>query len=414
MRILFFSNVFPNPLQPTKGPFNLAMVRALSCDHEVHVVSPVSWLDEFRGWWNRRPGIPFGQPVDSAGYSVEFARYYYLPRVLRSCYGEFLEWSVRTALDRRIAQFRPDAIVSYWVHPDGDVAVRAAHRAGIPAIVMTGGSDVLVYGRQGARRSQILRVLHEADSVVTVSRNLAEVLATDGIDRSKLHVIPRGVDRDVFSPGNRDAARLRLGLPPGRRTVIAVGRLVPVKGFDVLIRAIGRLNQSGFPVDCHILGGGELRDKLTAEIAQQNLSDQVFLHGAINQADLPDWYRAADLTVLSSLSEGIPNVLLESISCGTPFVATNVGGVSEIADASLHRLVPAGSYADLALAIHDSFKSSNAKKRDGHAPAFQPLSWNESANQLAAVIESCRTACGRPDASVVPVTESGELLEVAG
>jgi teichuronic acid biosynthesis glycosyltransferase TuaC len=390
MRILFFSNVFPNPGQPTKGPFNRALVEALAGEHDVHVVSPIGWLDEFRARFGRRQSVRFGKVYREGTYSVEYVRFVYPPGILRAWYGECLEWSAAAALDRRIAAFRPDAVVSYWVHPDGEVAVRAARRAGIPAVVMTGGSDVLVYGWHGSRRQKLLRVLHAADAVVTVSRNLADVLESDGIAPEKLHVIHRGVDRQTFSPGNREAARLRLGLPRDRKTIVAVGRLVPVKGFDVLVRAVARLRDLGSPVDCHIIGGGELHAPLTRQIQQLGLTDRVFLHGAARHGELPDWYRATDLTVLSSLSEGIPNVLLESICCGTPFVATDVGGVAEIADERLHRLVPSGDDAALADAIRDRLTENATQHDHSQQPRFVPSSWDDSARKLCEVIRDCR------------------------
>ena len=111
------------------------------------------------------------------------------------------------------------------------------------------------------------------------------------------------------------------------------------------------------------------------------------LLGSKKQAELADWYRAADLTVLSSHSEGIPNVLLESLCCGTPFVATRVGGVAEIADERLHTLVPAGNPAALASGIVQRLLSP---RPHGLRPRFVPPSWEDSAGKLIDVIQEVR------------------------
>src|SRR5947208_6404894 len=94
MKLLLLTNVFPNPHQPTKGVFNLELARALARDHEVRVVSPVAWVDEWRAW-TCKPAR--GQEVldEMDSIEVHYPRYYYPPKVLRSLYAWFLWQSVR-------------------------------------------------------------------------------------------------------------------------------------------------------------------------------------------------------------------------------------------------------------------------------------------------------------------------------
>lgn len=412
MRILFFSNVFPNPLYPAKGTFNLSFARALAGKHSVHVVSPVSWTDELSASARQGKRV-LGRQMLADNLTAEFPRFWYPPKILRSRYGDFLDWSVRPTLNRVFDEYQPDAVISYWVHPDGEVAVNTANRFGVPAVVMTGGSDVLLLGRNGRRRQVIVDVLNRADAVVPVSRDIARVLVNDGIDSRKIHVIYRGVDRQIFCPGDRTEARRRLNLSADRRILVAVGRLVPVKGFDVLISACRQLGSRGLPVECHILGGGPLQRKLADQISGEWLSGHVFLHGSQKQSELAAWYRAADLTVLSSHSEGIPNVLMESLSCGTPFVATNVGGVSEIADERIHSLVPPNNPAALADAIELRLKSLPTETA---RPTFTPSSWADSADSLCRVIEACQRSLRETSAAIskpAPHTISQKLQEVS-
>lgn len=384
MRLVFFSNVFPNPLVPTKGTFNLSLVRALARDHKVRVVSPVSWIEEVSAAIRRRKLVAHRDNEIEPGLIVDYPRYYYPPKVLRHHYGRCMWWSVGRPLMKRVREFKPDAIVSYWTHPDGEVAVHAARAAGIPCVCMVGGSDVLLLGNRGLRRTSILDVLNAADAVVSVSEDIATQLVASQVSAGKIHVIHRGVDQDVFHPGDKLAARQSLGLSEDLDIFVAVGRLVSVKGFDVLLGACAKLRDRRRPWACYILGGGPLEAELLKLIRTLGLQANVFLKGPQSQARLADWYRAADLAVLSSRSEGIPNVLLEAMSCGTPFVATRVGGVPEITDLRYHLLVEPNDPMVLA----DALRERLDHPRKATLPLrFMPLSWEASANKVVDVVE---------------------------
>lgn len=383
MKLLFLSNVHPHPLAPGKGTFNGALVRALGQQHDVHVVCPVSWIDRLRGGKTVLPTTPILlQPTVTASYPT----FWYPPKLLRSQYDRFLEWSIRSRVERDLRAFRPDAVLSYWAHPDGAVALRMAHRLGVPAISMVGGSDVLLIGKQGARRAAILHTLVKSDAVIAVSTDIAQQIIADGVTADRVFVVRRGVDENLFYPGDKNAARRKLGLPLEAQILVGVGRLVPVKDWPTLVAACGHLAQQGRGVRCYILGDGPGRSALEQQITNLGLQGQVELRGAQPQADLGDWYRAADLVVLPSLSEGIPNVLLEAMACGTAFVASNVGGIPEIADSIIDRLVPAGEPQQLAAAIQTRLETEPSQNRQ----RVKPLSWRASAEQVTNIIQRCR------------------------
>jgi glycosyltransferase involved in cell wall biosynthesis len=383
MRLLLLTNAFPNPFQPTRGIFNRELTRALSKNHDIRVLAPIPWVDEWRAKANG--ALPADRRAVVDGVVVYYPRYYYTPKVLRGQYGMFMWHSVRRRVSDILLDFKPDAVIGYWIHPDGEAAVRAARLAGVPAVIMVGGSDVLVLTKHRGRRRRILEVLTSANAVVTVSRDLKERLVAFGIDADKVFVVYRGVDVAKFSPGDRVEARRRLGMDATGPVLLWVGRLVPVKALDVLLAACGLLRERRVPFHLYLVGDGPLRSVLAAKCEIGGLTSSVTFVGVVDHEDLPDWYRAADLVVLPSRSEGVPNVLREAHACGTPFVASQVGGIPEIAEAGYDQLVPPDDPSALANVIADALKEERS------APSAKNISWIESGEELVRVLEKIRS-----------------------
>jgi glycosyltransferase involved in cell wall biosynthesis len=388
MRILFFSYAYPNPWQPELATFNRTMIAGLAQDHDVCVISPIGFVARWRRW---RCGLDrHADFVAVPGVPAEYPTYYYTPKICRAHYHRFMAWSVGGNLRRAIHAFRPDVVLSYWAHPDGAVAVRFAHAGGVPAVQIVGGSDVLLLARDPRRRAVIFDVLHRADAVIAVSSDIAATLAKAGLDTHKLHVVRRGIDRQVFHAGDQKLARQRLGLPEDRPVLLGVGRLVPVKGWPDWLLAARMLVDRGLRPACYVLGEGPLDGELKRLMREYGLERIVEFRGPQPQTELARWYRAADVTVLASHSEGVPNVLLETIACGGSFVATAVGGIPEIADLRCDRLAPARQPAALADAI--AHRLAHPPPPD-YVRRWMPASLEQAAADIGAVLES---VCAAP------------------
>jgi glycosyltransferase involved in cell wall biosynthesis len=130
-----------------------------------------------------------------------------------------------------------------------------------------------------------------------------------------------------------------------------------------------------------LVGAGPLEEQLRTAARASGLGERVSFHGAIAHADLPDWFRAADLFVLASRSEGVPNVLLEAAACGLPFVASRVGGIPEIASLGASRLVPPEQPGALAMAITDMLA-------DPGPPGEGPRDRREAVAEIAGFLQS--------------------------
>jgi glycosyltransferase involved in cell wall biosynthesis len=161
---------------------------------------------------------------------------------------------------------------------------------------------------------------------------LKSAIAQIGVPDDKIHVIPNGVDTQKFRPERRSDCRKKLGIPTNKRVLLSVGGLVALKGMDLLIRSVKTLegrNNSGSAY-LVIVGDGEQREALENLARELGLADSVRFAGNIPHDGLRYWYSAADVFCLASSREGWPNVVLESLACGVPVVATNVGGIPEI------------------------------------------------------------------------------------
>jgi glycosyltransferase involved in cell wall biosynthesis len=387
MRILAVTSLFPSPWQPRRAPFNRQQFRALAAEHELRVIAPVAWTDEWRVANRGSPQWPDTRLRSRIqdGFIVHHPRYLFPPKLLRASYGRCFQRSIGAAFHEAVREFRPDVVLTCWAYPDGWATVRLARQAGLPVVLKVHGSDLLTAGRSTARRSATSEALAEADAVVAVSRHLGTSATEMGAHPSRLHVVYNGVERRLFRPLVRGECRERLGLTDTRPLLLFVGNLVPVKGPDLLLEALALLSRRAPEFQCVYVGEGGLRRALRAQVDALALSGRIRFVGARPLEELPLWYSAADLLVVPSRSEGIPNVLLEAAACGTPFVTSRVGGIPEFA--ADEALVPAGDPAALAGRIEEAL----ARPRHPVAGLTSPVSWADSARALAAVLERVTT-----------------------
>jgi glycosyltransferase involved in cell wall biosynthesis len=167
---------------------------------------------------------------------------------------------------------------------------------------------------------------------VAVSTALKHKMAEVGGADIPIHVIPNGVDATRFYPIPREDARRQLEIEPARRVIVAVGSLIEQKGHQVLIRAMADIVRRHSDVHLYILGHGPYRKALEELIETLGLNGQIHLVGKRPNEELKLWFSVADVSCLVSEREGWPNVVTESLACGTPVVATRVGGIPEIID----------------------------------------------------------------------------------
>lgn len=265
---------------------------------------------------------PFLEAARAAGFPLEVVRL--PPRA-------YLE--ERRRLSELLREHRVDVMHSHGYRPDV-VAGSAARRSGIARVSTVHG---LVGGGWKNRVYERLQrwSLRRFDAVVGVSEDVASELVRDGVPRDRVHLVRNAWDdRDDFlSP---EEARERLGVDRERFLIGWVGRLSHEKGPDVLLSALARSRMSDLSVS--IIGDGPERESLRRTTEELPAGTDVRWHGAIPGAYR--LYRAFDVFVLSSRTEGTPMVLLEAMAAGVPIVATAAGGVTEVVSPDEARIVP--------------------------------------------------------------------------
>jgi len=243
-----------------------------------------------------------------------------------------------------------DLVHGLWADEPGWLAVATARPLGVPAVVSLLGGELvgfpdIGYGAQLSRigRHLVRRALGAATEVTAGSHSLAR-LAAGWLPPDRVHLAPLGVDTELFRPGPGDPALL-----DGSPRLLHVGSFAAVKDQKTLLLAFARATDHLPECRLHLVGGGPLRGDLEALAGELGVSGRVSFHGALPHDRLPDYYRAADLCVLTSRFESQSMVALEAAACARVTVGTRVGLLPELAPHQA--LVPPGDPVGLAAAL---------------------------------------------------------------
>jgi glycosyltransferase involved in cell wall biosynthesis len=241
-----------------------------------------------------------------------------------------------------------DLIDSHYFYPDGVGAVLIGRALDRPVIVTARGSDLNVIAQHAVPRRWIRWAARHADGLVAVSGGLKRRLVELGAGADRVRVLRNGVDLALFRPHDREVARATLGF--ARPTLLAVGNLVALKRHWLMVEALAQLPE----VELVIVGEGPERTSIEKLARERNVAERVRLLGRVPQDRLPEIYTAADLLLLVSTHEGWPNVLLESMACGTPVVVSPMDGIADIVGASeAGRILADVTASGLAAAIRE-------------------------------------------------------------
>jgi teichuronic acid biosynthesis glycosyltransferase TuaC len=320
-KVILYSSLFPSPRRPLSGLFVSELVTALSTFADISVVAPVIANQHFKDFWKFPRKYFFSNRIEVWAPIV-----INIPKILKSTDGALMAAFSHSAFQQAKGR-HADIVHAHFAYPDAVAARKLARRHHLPLIVTVHGSDINILAKDAGRQRQIVQMLKGAAGIVCVAEDLVRKVVALGAPASRVHHIPNGVDACKFYPGDKGAHRARLGLIHQQKLILTVGNLIPIKGYDCLIRALVDTDPN---IGLVIAGEGRERDRLERYSRRLGLEKRVHFAGPVPHAQLAEYYRAADFLVISSHSEGWPTVILEALACGLPVIANRVGGIPEV------------------------------------------------------------------------------------
>ena len=328
LKILTFSTLFPNAVQPAHGVFVENRLRHLVAGGEVEaqVVAPVPWFPSKAGMFGHYADLAKVPDIERRhGLTIHHPRFPLIPKIGTNLAPLCMYSFVKPFVAKLIRNgFDFDLIDSHYFYPDGVAAVMMARAFGKPVTITARGTDLNLLPQYAIPRRQIVWASTHAQGLITVCQALKDELVALDVPPDKVRVLRNGVDLEMFQPVDRATARERLGLDG--RTLLSVGLLIDRKGHDLIVSALRRLPGTTLL----IAGDGPERANLERLASEEGAADRVRFLGRVDHGALRDIYGAVDALVLASSREGWANVLLEAMACGTPVVASNVWGTPEI------------------------------------------------------------------------------------
>lgn len=328
IRLLVFSSLYPNAEQPRHGVFVEERLRHLVATGRVTaiVVAPVPWFP-FKntrfGSYAAYARVPARE--QRHGIDILHPRYPVIPKFGMNV-APVLMLRALLPVVRRMLHNEPDfdLIDAHYLYPDGVVAAEIGRRLNVPVVLTARGSDVNVITGFAQPRCRILQSIASASAVIAVSSALRARLVELGTDPAKLHVLRNGIDLGRFAPQDRESIRQRLGL--AGPVWLTVGNLIELKGVHLVIEALARVADATLLV----VGDGPEAANLRRLAEALGVAARVRFLGTLPHDALPSYYNATDVLMQASSREGMPNVVLEALACGTPVLAAPFAGVEEL------------------------------------------------------------------------------------
>ncbi|SFF84401.1 Glycosyltransferase involved in cell wall bisynthesis [Novosphingobium sp. CF614] len=346
MRILSIATLFPNPVKPSFGVFVGNQMRAVVArgDIELTMVSPIGmppWPFSTRPPYARLRDIP--EVSEAVGIKVYYPRFTLFPKIGGDSNPGRIAGAV-LPLVRELHKEKPfDLVDAQFFFPDGPAAAIVARALGLPLTIKSRGADIHFWGQRPRALEQMKEAAGQAAGLLAVSQALRQDMIDLGMPAERIGVHYTGLDREKFHPVERGAARAlvsampNLGIWPEGPLLVTPGALIPRKSQRLVIEALAHLPDARLA----LAGVGEDEANLRALAKRLGLSERVHFLGLVGHDLLPHVLCAADVLVLPSASEGLANVWIEGLACGTPIVIPDIGGAREIVrDETAGRIAP--------------------------------------------------------------------------
>jgi len=373
LRVLTLATLFPNGARPTVGVFVERQTRALAAQPgiEVEVVAPAGlpvWPLSLHPHYAPLRALPARERWN--GLDVHRPFYRVWPGIGQADTARVMAKALLPLLRDIRDRFPFHVIDAEYFWPDGPAAMRLAEALGVPFSVKARGSDIYGWGARPDISEQIVAAGRAASGLLAVSGALRDDMIALGLPAEKIRIHHTGIDLDRFRP----EADRRQETP----LLITAGHLIPRKGQEIALAALEQIPAATLL----LVGEGPDRAKLERIVHQRGLTGRVRFLGARPHAELPALLASADVLVLPTNAEGLANVWVEALACGTPVVTCDVGGARDVIDrAEAGRLVPRDAGA-IAAAVRELL--ADPPDRSAVRKGAERFSWDRNGAELAA------------------------------
>ncbi len=364
-----------------RGIFNFQEVYGLTKFYTIEALVPIAWTD----FSLKNFKIKDLDKIEIKAVKIRYLIYIFIPRVTVFLNGISMFLSILISNFFYIKKFKSEVIFSSWAYPDGFASLLLGFVFKTPVAVRVVGSDINVFAKNKLIRNQIIWTLRKASAIISVSQDLKNKMVELGIDQSKIHVVYRGVNKQLFKFRDKLESREKINLPKHKYIILFVGNLIDTKGCMDLFYATKECVESGCDIQLVFVGSGSCSKVIKSEIKKNSLSNNVVLVGQVEHKMIPYWISASDILCLPSHNEGVPNVVVEAISSGVPVIATRVGGIPEVVNTSSGILVDKQDHDALVDAISYAYK----KEWDAEeiVKSIQELTLENSANKIKNILD---------------------------
>ena len=327
--------MFPNSRMPVHAQFVKQRLDALARYVDLTVISPIPWFpgEKLVSRFRNRHEVPLA--TNQNDYQTVFPKFFSIPAILKPLEGLFMAFSIYAWVRKYRNPDEFDMIDCHLGFPDGYAGALLAKIWKKPFVVTLRGHDINELYKYPVRIRQVIYSLCKCSRFFGVSQALVDGAVKLGAPAEKGFRSANGVDSRRFFPSDRHNARIRLDLDPQLQYMFSVSHIVKRKGIDILIRALAILREKGHSKLRYLIAGaggeeGDYTDVLKKLAEELGVSRYIEWIGAVDNTELHEYYSAADISCLASEKEGWPNVILESLACGTPVAAFSTWGVPEI------------------------------------------------------------------------------------
>lgn len=384
MKILTFTTLYPNNIKTGHGIFVEQRLRKLLQLKGItaKVVAPIPWFpfsSEKFGQYAKFAKVK--KTEERFGICIEHPRYPLIPKIGMTLAPILMALSLYPVLKKMLQKGDDfDVIDAHYFYPDGVAAAILGKVLNKPIVITARGTDVNLIPKFYFPRKMILWAAEYATHIVTVCEALKNELISLGVEKAKISALRNGVDLEFFHPKEPNQSKKYLNIH--RHTLLSVGHLVERKGHHLVIEAMQNLPE----YDLLIAGDGEEMSTLKKLAQHLNVMERVTFLGSVSHQELVTIYSAVDLLVLASSREGWANVLLEAMACGTPAIATNIWGTSEVITAPEAGLLIEKRSAN---AIVEAVRTieKNMPSREKTRRYAENFSWDDTVNHLYKLFE---------------------------